>query len=109
MFAVGSFTKISWGGTTYSRNNVFSFSATSPFKVTGWNPDVNGEVDSIALTADCQHAYIGGSFTQAGGAAAHNIAELRTYANTLVKGWAHSANNPVDTSLTAANFRRSTG
>jgi len=103
MYAVGSFTEISWGGKTYPRNNIFSFSATSPFTITGWNPNVNGEVNSIALTSDCSHAYIGGSFTRAGGAAAKNIAYLRTYNNTLVKDWAHSANNAVDTLVRTGN------
>ena len=53
MYAVGSFTEISgYNGTatqTFSRNNIFSFSASKPFKVTTWNPDVNGTVNTIAF------------------------------------------------------------
>jgi hypothetical protein len=30
MYAVGSFTKISWNGTIYPRNDIFSFSTTTP-------------------------------------------------------------------------------
>ena len=63
MYAVGAFTAIEWGGKTYSRHNVFSFSATAPYQVTSWNPDANGEVNSIALAPDCRHAWLGGSFT----------------------------------------------
>jgi hypothetical protein len=59
MYAVGTFTAIEWGGATYSRHNVFSFSATSPYRITSWNPDANGEVNSIALTPDCRHAWLG--------------------------------------------------
>jgi hypothetical protein len=103
MYAVGSFTKISQGGTTYSRNNVFSFSATAPYTVTSWTPDVNGTVNSIQLTSDCTHAFIGGSFTQVDGSAASNIAYIRTYNNTMVQSWGHSANAPVDTLLRTAN------
>ena len=32
MYAVGSFTRISQGGQTFTRDNIFSFSQTSPYK-----------------------------------------------------------------------------
>src|SRR5215472_8586037 len=44
MYAVGAFAEISQNGTTYKRNDIFSFSATAPYTVTSWNPDVNGRV-----------------------------------------------------------------
>src|SRR5262249_61256643 len=48
MFAVGSFTAITWSGTTFTRNNVFSFSATAPYTINKtWDPNVNGTVNSI--------------------------------------------------------------
>ena len=103
MFAVGTFTEISQSGVTQSRNNVFSFSATAPYTITSWTPDVNGTVDSIALTSSCTHAYIGGSFTMVDGTAATNIAYIRTYNNTMVQGWLHSANGEVDTLLLTPN------
>jgi hypothetical protein len=103
MYAVGTFTEITWNGITYPRDNVFSFSATAPYTITSWAPDVNGTVNSIALTADCGHAYIGGSFTQADGVSAGNVAYLRTYNNTMVKSWAHDANGPVNTVLLTPN------
>ena len=99
MFAVGRFAKISQGGTTYSRSGAFSFSAKAPYKVTSWNPQVQGDVHSIALTKDCRHAYIGGHFTGAGGKAAKDIAEVRTYNNTLVTQWGHNSNGGVNTLL----------
>src|SRR5215471_9260455 len=99
MYAVGRFAKISWNGTTYSRSGAFSFSAKAPYKVTSWNPQVQGEVDSIALTKDCRHAYIGGHFSKAGGRNANDIAEVRTYNNTLVTQWGHNSNGGVNTLL----------
>jgi hypothetical protein len=99
MYAVGTFTEITQSGVTYPRNNIFSFSATAPFMITSWTPDVNGTVNSIALTSDCGHAYIGGSFTQVDGVSADNIAYIRTYNNTLVNDFAHDANNQVNTVL----------
>jgi hypothetical protein len=99
MFAVGTFTEISQSGVTYPRDNVFSFSATAPYTITSWTPSVNGTVNSIALTSSCTHAYIGGKFSNVDGVAANNIAYIRTYNNTLVNDFAHSANDLVDTVL----------
>src|SRR5215813_2090759 len=61
MYAVGSFTLIRRFSTTYARNNIFSFSAVAPYKVTTWNPDVNGVVNAISFNGtNCATAYIGG-------------------------------------------------
>src|SRR5215471_11306836 len=76
MYAVGTFTQISgWDGSstqTFTRNRIFSFSDTAPFTITSWDPNVNGTVNTIALSADCSDAYIGGQFTTVGGATAKN-------------------------------------
>jgi hypothetical protein len=101
MYAVGEFSEIGQNGTTYTRNNIFSFNAAAPYKITSWAPDVNGQVESITLTSDCRHAYIGGKFSNVDGTAVHHIAEIRTYNNSMVKGFAHNANNTVDTVLLA--------
>src|SRR6266566_552849 len=103
MYAVGTFTQISQGGQTFARNNIFSFSQAAPYKITSWTPDVNGTVNSIQLTSDCNHAFIGGKFTKVDGSSASNIAYIRTYNNTMVQDWAHSANGLVDTILRTAN------
>ena len=103
MFAVGTFTSISGSNGTFTRNNIFSFSATAPYAVTSWQPSVNGTVNSIQLTSDCSHAFIGGVFSQVDGSSAHNIAYIRTYNNTMVQDWAHSANGQVDTILRTPN------
>ncbi len=68
MYAVGRFTTIEQGRRSYTRHNAFSFRASPPFTVTGWNPDVNGEVNSITFVAGhCQDAYLGGNFTKVAG------------------------------------------
>jgi hypothetical protein len=103
MYAVGTFTQIKQGSTTYARNNAFSFSATAPYAVTPWDPNVNGTVDSIAFNgSDCSHAYLGGHFTTVGGAAAKNIAEVDTGLGALVPGFKSDASGEVDT-LAVAN------
>jgi hypothetical protein len=103
MYAVGSFTRISQGSQTFTRDNIFSFSQTAPYKITSWTPSTNGVVNSIQLTSDCNHAFIGGKFTKVDGIAANNIAYIRTYNNTMVKDWGHSANGMVDTILRTSN------
>ena len=103
MFAVGTFTEIKQGSTTYTRNNAFSFSATAPFAVTPWDPDVNGTVDTIAFNgSDCSTAYLGGHFTTVGGTTAKNIAAVDTAAGTLVAGFKDNASGEVNT-LAVAN------
>jgi hypothetical protein len=103
MYAVGTFTKISQGGQTFTRDNIFSFSQNAPYKITSWAPSTNGIVNSIQLTSDCNHAFIGGKFTKVDGSAADNIAYIRTYNNTMVQDWGHDANKMVDTILRTSN------
>ncbi len=100
MYAVGTFATIRKGSTNYARSNVFSFSATSPYTVTSWNPNVNGIVNSVAFNGgDCTDAYIGGQFTSVGGTAVKNIAEVDTSTGAVVAGFGHSANGQVNTLL----------
>jgi hypothetical protein len=101
MYAVGSFYKIYGeglpaGGAT--RQNIFSFSATAPFTVTSWAPNVNGIVNSIAFNnGNCSDAYIGGQFTSINGTAVKNIAEINTTTGVVVKSFAHNASAQVET------------
>jgi hypothetical protein len=104
MYAVGRFTSISSHGTTYTRDNVFSFSATAPYAVTSWNPDVNGVVNSITFSgSNCADAYIGGKFSQVGGTSVANLAEVDTSTGAVVTGFLHSANGQVETLLGVNN------
>jgi hypothetical protein len=98
MYAVGSFTTIKRESTTYQRSNIFSFSATSPFKVTAWDPHVDGVVNSITFNnGNCANAYIGGHFSTVGGVAAKNIAEVSTTTGQVVAAFRHSASAMVET------------
>jgi hypothetical protein len=97
MYAVGTFTRIEGHSTTYVRNNAVSFSATSPFRVTSWNPDVNGIVNSIAFSRNCSQAYLGGSFTSVHGTAAQNIAEVSTSTGAVDTAFARRADGQVET------------
>jgi hypothetical protein len=110
MYAVGSFTQIVKGGTSYSRTDIFSFKAKSPYTVTSWDPHVAGTtstssapVNTIAFSGGhCADAYIGGAFTSVNGTAAKNIAEISTSTGNVVRRFAHSASGSVQTLLGAA-------
>jgi len=107
MYAVGSFTEIVKGSTTYTRNNIFSFSATSPYTVTSWDPDVvgtsvksSGVVNSIAFSGgNCADAYIGGDFTSINGTSVKDIAEIDTTTGDVVSTFGHTASSSVQTLL----------
>jgi hypothetical protein len=100
MYAVGKFTSISQGGAVFSRNNIFSFTAAAPYKVSSWAPNVNGEVNSIAFNgSNCADAYIGGQFTSVNGKAAKNIAEIDTTTGGVVPAFGANASNTVYTLL----------
>jgi hypothetical protein len=99
MYVAGQFTAIGQGGHTYTRSNVFSFSATTG-AVTAWSPQVIGSgnfVHSIALSPDCTTAYLGGSFSTVNGTAAANIVAVDASTGAVRTGFAHAATNEVDT------------
>ena len=106
MYAVGSFTEIQQGSTTYDRANIFSFKATSPYTVTSFAPKVVGgttssasdALDSIAFVGgNCADAYIAGNFTSVNGTSVKNIAEISTSTGDVVSGFGHTANGVVET------------
>jgi hypothetical protein len=98
MYAVGQFTEISSHGTTYARNNAFSFSATPPYTVTSWNPNVNGVVNTIGFNgSNCGIAYLGGKFSSVNGTKVANIAAVDTTTGAVRTSFLHTANGQVET------------
>ncbi len=80
MYAVGNFTQIKRFTMVYNRTNAFAFDATSGV-MRPWAPviaDTAGApvVNSIALSADCNTAYLGGTFSSINGTPARNIAAV---------------------------------
>jgi hypothetical protein len=103
MYAVGKFTSISQGGgSPVTRNNVFSFSANAPYTINSWNPNVNGTVNTIAVTGDCSSAFIGGHFTQVHGTPVKDLAKISagpTSNGAVVTSFGHNAQAQVETML----------
>jgi hypothetical protein len=98
MYAVGQFTQIKRDSTVYTRDNVFSFRATSPFTVSSWAPAVNGVVNSITFSGgSCADAYIGGKFSEIGSTSVKDIAKISTTTGAVVTAFAHNAQAQVQT------------
>ena len=94
MYAVGRFSQVKWRGRTFTRNNAFSFQATAPFTISGWNPDVDGEVNSIAFSGGCGSAFLGGSFSSVHGTRAANIAKVDAATGRVVTQFGRRAGAP---------------
>ena len=77
MYVGGTFTQVRNPNsqTPITRRNAFAFSATAPYMITNWNPNVNGEVNTVACGTDGS-VFVGGAFTSAGGAANRNLAKV---------------------------------
>ena len=114
MYAVGSFSQIIKGSTTYTRENVFSFQATKPYTVTSWAPTVVGTQGTISDTSaavntiafvngNCAQAYIGGKFTSINGTPVQNIAKIDTTTGNVVAGFGTKASGAVQTMVGAGN------
>ena len=102
MYAVGDFTTIMQSGARITRDNAFSFSATAPYTVTSWAPDVNGKVNSVAFNgSNCGNAYLGGDFSSVNGTSAKNIVEVNASTGAVVAAFGHSAAGQVETLLAA--------
>ena len=114
MYAVGTFTTIIRESHIYTRYNVFSFSATSPYTVTDWAPDVVGTYGTTSDVSDtlntiafvngnCADAYIGGKFTSVNGTTVQNIAEIDTTTGNVVSTFGSKASGAVQTMVGVGN------
>ncbi len=105
MYAVGTFSAIEQGTTSFVRHNVVSFSATSPYQVTSWDPNVSGTVSSITFSGgNCNEAIIGGSFKKINTTVVSNIAKISTSGGGAVdKKFGHNASGVVFTVLAVGN------
>jgi hypothetical protein len=80
MYAVGRFSRVEQPNSenALTRNNAFAFRATAPHTINNWNPDVNGQVDTVACGVDGTYVLLGGTFTRVNGTAVRNVAKVNT-------------------------------
>jgi len=95
MYAVGTFTQVKNPNSTalIARNNAFAFSpnAQGVYRVTNWNPNVNGTVNTVACAPDGD-VIIGGNFTQVGTTAVKNLAKVDATAGAVNTGFTWNLN-----------------
>jgi hypothetical protein len=86
MVAGGSFTQVRNhdSTTTLTRNNLFSFNATTGVVNTTFAPNVDGLIYTLAISADGLNVYIGGEFTHVNGVSAVGLAEVSLATGALV-------------------------
>jgi hypothetical protein len=95
MYAVGTFTQVKNPNSTalIARNNAFAFSpnAKGVYKVTNWNPNVNGTVNTVACAPDGD-IILGGNFTQVGATAVKNLTKVDPTAGAVRTGFTWNLN-----------------
>jgi hypothetical protein len=85
----GSFTNVSPAGdpgTVDNQPHALAFDATSGSIDTGFNPTVNGQVNSVAPGPKPDEVYVGGSFSQVDGSTMR-VALLNVHTGGIVAGW----------------------
>lgn len=87
----GTFTTI--GQSTSSARNKIAAISASTGDATSWDPNSNGTVNCLALSASST-IYVGGSFTTIGGQTRNRIAEINTGSNTATT-WNPNSDNEV--------------
>jgi hypothetical protein len=105
MYVGGHFTRVSMGGQSYYRRNLFSFNLHT-HRMTRWNPKVRGTVNSIALSPTCRIAFLGGDFNRVHGVRAQNLVAVRTRSNHVERRFRHHANGVVNTVSIIQHGRR---
>ncbi|WP_067495213.1 hypothetical protein [Actinoplanes sp. TFC3] len=73
VYAGGSFTSVSWGGRSYTRNRLAAFDSASG-KLLDWAPSANSVVR--ALTVSDTAVFAGGDFTKISGSSRDNLVSL---------------------------------
>ena len=102
IYAGGEFTRVRPPGTTTSspqavtRNHLAAFNATTGALITGFNPNVNGNVKSLAISPDGTRLYAGGQFTNVSGTARNRLAAVNPTTGALVTGFNPNVNSTVN-------------
>ena len=76
------------------RNRLAAIDAATG-QLTGWNPDANGAVRALAVSADGSRIYAGGTFTSVGGAARNRLAAIDAATGAVDPSWTPRTNEGV--------------
>ncbi len=90
LYVGGNFTQLQPPGQTATAlNNAAALDVQNlaSVSIAGWNPNVNGLVNTLVLNAGAGVIYIGGAFTQVGNAAHPNIAQVNLTTGAIGANW----------------------
>jgi hypothetical protein len=95
LYLVGDFTTATDSGATVARNHAAAIDVSTGHLLP-WNPNANGEVDSVAFDPAAGAVYLGGAFGKVGGVATKHLARVAaTGTGAASTTWKHSADLTV--------------
>jgi len=115
IIAGGVFSSYIWNGTSYQVHNVVAFDATTGEPYTAFQPDVDGEVLTVAISCTGTAVFIGGTFHHVGSSTRNYAAKLSLATGSL-SNWDPNPNGIVqsialihDHLIVAGNFTKICG
>lgn len=85
-----------------SRNNLLAYDVTTGNLVTSFNPSLNAQAKTVAVSPDGKRLYVGGTFTQVGGVNRYRIAAFDTATGQLISNFSPAIDATVN-SIVATN------
>ena len=100
VYAGGTFTRVrppgAAAGTNETvRNYLAAFNANTGALITGFNLNLNGRVNDLAVSPDGNRLYLAGTFTSVNGTARQRVAAVNIPSGTLVSSFTANANRGV--------------
>jgi Malectin domain/Domain of unknown function (DUF5122) beta-propeller len=98
MIVGGTFTSAqnAGGGTTFSRNRILAFNATTGAIDTTFSPNVNGEITSMVVSPEGGAIIIAGTFTSVNGTTRNRLAKLDATTGALITNFNPNAGGKVN-------------
>lgn len=84
------------GVDTTPRSNFLAYTLDTGVLDTTWSPSFNGQIKSLAVSADGKILYVGGDFTAVDGQVRNRLAAFDLGTHQLVAGFAPDINNTVN-------------
>ncbi len=105
VFVAGSFTTVKNFGNAPRQtiNNLFAYDKTTGLIDTSWQPQVDGQVNAIAPTADGSAIFLAGRFKTVNGVASANLAKVDASTGALITTFVPAVNGWVEDMKVSGN------